>query len=89
MALLREVSHHGAQILTRVPVALGAQIAVMLYVDDPRHAYPATGKVVRASRHSEPGLWAYVIAIAFDVPIKALEAEVAAVSERQREVGLT
>lgn len=86
--LAREVSNHGAQILTLVPFELRTPLALMLYVDDDEASHPAIGRVVRVTEHGNDGFWSWVVTVAFDEPITALEPHVAAISERQRKAGL-
>jgi len=88
-ALVREVSCHGVQLLTREPIGVKTRVAMMMYIEDASTSHPSTGTVVRVTAPEDRGgFWGWVVTVDFDDPISALEPRVVEVAERQRNLGV-
>lgn len=84
-ALIRDLSVSGALLLTRARLEVGDTVRLSLYLKEGDEPYFTTARVVRNERRSievaHP--WTKAVAVQFDEPIKALDAEAKALAERQ------
>lgn len=84
-ALIRDLSVTGALLLTRAKIAVGDVVRLSLYLREGADPELVSAKVVRHERRSiemaHP--WTKAVAVQFDAPLPALEAEAKALADRQ------
>jgi len=90
LALIRDVSPSGALLFVQEPLPEGARVHLDLYLaGDGNESRPVEGKIVRSERRTGPReVWGHKIAVEFDEKIDAYAEEIAALTERQAEMGL-
>jgi hypothetical protein len=88
IALIRELSVSGAQVLTRVRPAVGSSLSLTLYVDTPDDGVDAEAKVIRVEDRPEDTLWTQLVAVQFDRPLVGFDAKIKEISERQKRAGM-
>ena len=86
-AMTRDVSRHGAQLMTTRALVPNTQLAVLMYPTEPESSHTATGRVVRVSERTDGGLWRWVVCVKFDAPVDSIEGEAATTAARQRVIG--
>jgi hypothetical protein len=84
-ALIRDLSVAGALLLTRAKLTVGDPVRLSLYLNQGAEPYLVAGHVVRRERLpielAHP--WTRAVGVHFDAPLPALEADAAALAERQ------
>lgn len=88
MALIRELSITGAQVLTRISPEVGSTLSLTLYLESPEHGTEVQARVIRSAEHTEEGLWTRLVAVEFAEPLQGLDAQIKELSERQKRAGL-
>jgi len=88
MALIRELSVNGAQVLTRVNPSVGSALSLTLYLDSPEHGTEVQARVIRTHERSDDAIWTHLVAVEFIEPLQGLDAKIRQLSDRQRRVGL-
>jgi hypothetical protein len=91
-AMIHDLSASGALLVVRAKLQVDDAVSLELYVtadpDSPTRA--ASAKVVRVEPLGPKalGLWSHKVAVQFDEPLVGFEAEIKALEERQRKIGL-
>jgi len=88
IALIRELSVSGAQVLTRVQPPVGSPLSLTLYVDNPMDGVDVEAKVIRVEERPDDSLWTQLVAVEFAAPLKGFDAKIKEISDRQRRAGL-
>ncbi|MCK6588973.1 MAG: PilZ domain-containing protein [Polyangiaceae bacterium] len=85
IAVIRDLSVSGAQLLTRSKFKVGDAVKLSLYILDEKNPRVVTGKIMRSSwRGSDySDLWPNSVGIKFDEMLVDCEEEVKAVAEQQ------
>lgn len=85
IAVIRDLSVSGAQLLTRSKFKVGDPVKLSLYILDDKNPRVVTGKIMRSSwRGSDySDLWPNSVGIKFDEMLIDCEDEVKAVAEQQ------
>jgi hypothetical protein len=85
IAVIRDLSVSGAQLLTRSKFKVGDVVKLSLYILDDKNPRVVTGKIMRSSwRGSDySDLWPNSVGIKFDEMLVDCEEEVKAVAEQQ------
>jgi hypothetical protein len=92
MALIRDLSTVGAQLLVRTKLGVGDQLKIQLFLtenlDEPR---VTTGRVTRVEPLSdaEVGMWSRRIGVQFDEPLTMYAAEIDAIKEREKRLRIS
>jgi len=87
MALIRDLSTSGAQLLVRAKLEVGDRLKIQLFLtdnlDQPRET---TGHVARVEplADNEVGMWSRRVGVQFDEPLTIQAEEIAALKERER-----
>lgn len=89
-AIIRDMSVHGAMLLTRAQLQPGERLTLQLYiVDNMREPVLATARVVRTDVWGDgTGLWRYTVGVEFDAPVSAYERQIKELAARQAQQGL-
>jgi hypothetical protein len=91
MALIRDLSVSGAQLLTRARLTAGDAVELSLYLaDDMDKVRRVSARVVRAEPRAgeRAEVWHYTAAVQFDEPIEDCAAEIREIAARQAELGV-
>jgi PilZ domain-containing protein len=86
-AMIHDLSVTGALLLVRREIPAGERVRLQLYIlEDINKFHVASGKVVRGEPLADDaiGLWSHRIAVQFDEPITMYEAEINALTEREK-----
>jgi Txe/YoeB family toxin of Txe-Axe toxin-antitoxin module len=92
MALIRDLSTSGAQLLVRMKLDVGDTLKIQLFLsenlEEPR---VTTGRVTRVEPLSddEVGMWSRRIGVQFDEPLTMYAAEIDAIKERERRLRIS
>jgi Tfp pilus assembly protein PilZ len=91
IAVIRDLSVSGAQLLTRSRFKVGDPVKLSLYILDDKNPRVVTGKIMRSGRRGSDysDLWPNSVGIKFDEMLADCEDEVKAVAEQQLRSGLT
>lgn len=90
VALVHDASGHGVTLFTREPHTIGEHLLLELHTDLGSAALPTTGKVVHCERRDPAlsDLWTWQLGLELDTSLAVYEAEVEALSEKQRAIGV-
>jgi hypothetical protein len=88
--MIRDLSVTGALLLGRRELPAGEPVKLQLFIlEDISQFRVATGKVVRSEPLGDDaiGLWSCRIAVQFDEPLTMYEAEINALTQREKRLG--
>ena len=90
LGVFRDVSLTGGMLMTEVPLPVGDNIRLELYLSkDESRARLTTAHVVRVLRRTaRNSFWRYDAAIEFEAPLMDAEGEVKDLSDKQHKLGL-
>ncbi len=91
-AMMHDLSISGAMLVVNARLAVGDVVSLQLHVsgDADARSRSTHARVVRVER-LEPaarGIWSHKVAVQFDEPLLDFEADIKALGERQRQLGL-
>lgn len=86
--VIRDLSVHGAQLLSRLHPDVGMTLDLRLYIhhDRPEEAQDTRARVVRVERREGDATWPWVIAVEFEQPLTGFDFEIAEIAARQAEI---
>lgn len=75
LAISRDISEHGAKLVTAAPPAVGEHVTVILALPEEARVHEMRGKIVRLEENSDDprGAWPHRIAVEFDEPLEGLD----------------
>jgi hypothetical protein len=91
VALLHDVSHHGATLYTREELSVGEHLDLGLHLaEDVHQTSPVAARVVHSERRPWEGsdFWTWQAGIEFDESIEKYDEAIQALHARQRALGL-
>lgn len=91
MALIHDLSVSGALLLTRQKLAIGDELLLNLYLtDDMDNVRRAPARVVRVEPRTgkRAEVWHFTVGVQFEAPLLDCEAEIKAIEDRQRALGI-
>lgn len=91
LAVIRDLSVSGAQLLTRARFNVGDPVKLSLYILDEKNPRVVTGKIMRSGRRGSDysDVWPNSVGIKFDEVLVDCEDEVKAVAEQQARSGVS
>ena len=90
LALVRNISIHGALVFTRSKLVVGEQLHLSLHFADEGPGVPVEASVVRVvPRPVDREIWRYEVGVEFAVPLTEYADEVRELEEKQSRLGFT
>lgn len=90
IAIIRDLSVSGAQLLTRSKFQVGDAVKLSLYILDESTPRVVNGRIMRSERRGADysDVWPNTVGIKFDEVLKDCEAEIKAVADQQAKSGV-
>ena len=91
LALIHDVSSTGARLFTRAKLDVDDEVTLSLYLSpDQKPPREASGKIVRVTERDidKSDVWRWEVGVEFHASIEEYAAEIEALIERQRKVGV-
>ena len=81
LAVIRELSVTGAQVLSQARHEAGEHLTLALHFEPEQPAREVKARVVRTERWTEPGVWSFLVIVEFESPLTDLVDEIRVAAE--------
>jgi len=89
LALVRNISVHGALIFTRSTLVVGERLHLSLHFVDDGPGVPVEATVVRVLPTSRRDVWRFEVGVEFSAPLTEYTDQIVALEAKQNRLGLT